>query len=66
MTNENKWYSFFWVFGILVFGSSISDMIKAEELNYKLLVFVIIALAAWLHGLYRTYKQETKVKQTNI
>lgn len=62
MTNNNRWYSFFWVFGVLILGSSISDMIKAGKLDYKLLVFVIIALAAWLHGIYRTYKQKTKVK----
>jgi len=57
--NSNQ-YSFFGVFGILVFGSSISDMMIAEELNYKYIVFAIIALMAWIYGNYKKYKQKPK------
>ncbi|WP_445344664.1 hypothetical protein [Acinetobacter bohemicus] len=57
---NSNWYSFFWVFGVLMFGSSISDMAMAGELNYKYIVFVIIALMAWIHGTYIKYKQKPK------
>lgn len=58
---NSNWYSFFWIFGILVFGSSISDMAMVGELNYKHIVFAIIALMAWIHGNYKKYKQKPKV-----
>jgi len=57
---DSNWYSFFWIFGILVFGSSISDMIIAEELNYKHIVFAVIALCAWINGIYRKFKKLPK------
>jgi len=43
-----------------MFGSSISDMAMAGELNYKYIVFVIIAFMAWIHGNYIKYKQKPK------
>lgn len=61
MKKENSnWYSFFWVFGILVFGSGISDMAIADEVNYKHIVFAVIALCAWINGIYMKSKQKPK------
>jgi len=57
---NSNWYSFFWVFGVLMFGSSISDMAMVGELNYKYIVFAIIPLMAWIHGNYIKYKRKPK------
>jgi len=43
-----------------MFGSSISDMAMVGELNYKYIVFAIIALMAWIHGNYIKYKRKPK------
>lgn len=53
---ENRQYSFFWVFGVLTFGASISDMALAGEINYKIMLFIFLALGAFIHGLYKRYK----------
>ncbi|QQC79462.1 hypothetical protein I9189_015870 [Acinetobacter bereziniae] len=55
MKNLN-WYSFFWIFGILSFGSGISDMAAAGEINYKFLIFAALAFCAFVHGMYIRYK----------
>ncbi|MBP2542906.1 hypothetical protein [Acinetobacter guillouiae] len=55
MKNLN-WYSFFWIFGALSFGSGIGDMVGAGEFNYKFLVFAGIAFCAFVHGMYKRYR----------
>lgn len=32
----------------------------AGELNYKHIVFTVIALLAWIHGIYKKHKQNPK------
>ena len=54
---NSRWYSFFWVFGVLMFGSNISDMIGAKSLDYQFIILGGFAFAAWLSGLYRRYRK---------
>jgi len=53
---NSHWHSFFWVFGILMFGANISDMIAAQKIDGRFTVFVLFACCAAIHGLYKRYK----------